>query len=203
MRGYRAACLEYAPSPMGPVIDVVGALEVEHGSRAPADGAHAPTGDDQVDKRRLFERVAATLRAASGAVPVAVIVDDAHWADSATLEVLQYLVATLLNARVLIVVAFRSDEVAETHPLHAAIARTARARNVHGIELGPLTPAQVHELIDAALPKNVNVPAEALRDVRERSEGNPLFAEEFLKAVVDDERSGEPARRCRRRCAVC
>jgi DNA-binding CsgD family transcriptional regulator/tetratricopeptide (TPR) repeat protein len=190
MRSYRAACLEYAPSPMGPVVDILAALADENGSRAAGEAPSAPTGDDHVDKRRLFERVASTLRGASAAAPLVAIVDDAHWADSATLEVLQYLAATLHDARVLIVVAFRSDEVAETHPLHAAITRARRARNVHMIELGALTQAQVHELIDAALPKNVHVPADALRTVRDRSEGNPLFAEEFLKAVVDDERSG-------------
>ena len=182
MRCYRAACLEYAPSPLGPIADVLAELG--------AEPAAPPTGDDPVDKRRLFDRVAATFRAAGASAPLTAFVDDAHWADSATLELLQYLVATLRDARVLIVVAYRSDEVAETHALHAVTARAARARNVQRIELGPLSHAQVHELIDAALPKNVHVPVDSLRGVRERSEGNPLFAEEFLKAVVDDERSG-------------
>ncbi|HEV2642082.1 MAG TPA: AAA family ATPase, partial [Candidatus Elarobacter sp.] len=191
MHSYRAACLEYAPSPMGPIAEILAALD---GDRVvPAEGAAlaAPTGDDPVDKRRLFERVAATLRAAGSARPLVAVVDDAHWADTVTLDLLQFLVATLHDARVLIVVVYRTDEVSETHPLHAVLARAARARNVQRIELGPLDHAQIHELIDATLPKNVRLPVESLRGVRDRSEGNPLFAEEFLKAVVDDERSGE------------
>jgi len=178
MRSYRAACLEYAPSPLGPIAEILAALDRE---------AVVP---DSVDKRRLFERVATTLRTAGSAGPVVAIVDDAHWADTVTLELLQFLVATLHDARVLIVVAFRTDEVAEAHPLHAVLARAARARNVQRIELGPLDHAQIHELIDATRPKNLYISLESLRGVRDRSEGNPLFAEEFLKAVVDDERSG-------------
>ncbi|HEY6234800.1 MAG TPA: AAA family ATPase [Candidatus Elarobacter sp.] len=191
MHSYRAACLEYAPSPMGPIAEILAALDGERAVSAEGAALAAPTGDDPVDKRRLFERVAATLRAAGSARPLVAIVDDAHWADTVTLDLLQFLVATLHDARVLIVVAYRTDEVSETHPLHAVLARAARARNVLRIELGPLDHAQIHELIDATLPKNLHLPPESLRGVRDRSEGNPLFAEEFLKAVVDDERSGE------------
>ncbi|MEA2721791.1 MAG: hypothetical protein QOJ39_3655, partial [Candidatus Eremiobacteraeota bacterium] len=191
MRAYRATCLEYAPSPMGPAVDILAALEAETGSRTAAVEFTAPAGEDPADKRHLFERVAATLRAAGSQHPFAAVIDDAHWADTVTLELLQFLIGTLHDARVLIVVAYRTDEISESHPLHAVIARAARARNVLRIELGPLSHAEIHELIDATLPKNLRIEPESLRSVRDRSEGNPLFAEEFLKAVVDNERSGD------------
>ena len=191
MRGVRGLCMEYAPSPMGSVLDVVAALEAERGPPAGEAQIAAPTGDDSVDKRRLFERVAGALRAAGSARPFAMIIDDAHWADSVTLELLQFLIGTLDAARVLVVVAYRSDELAKTHQLHALVARASRLRHVQHLELESLSQAQVHELIDATLPKNVRLTAESLRDVRERSEGNPLFAEEFLKRAVDDARVGK------------
>jgi len=186
MRGVRGTCMEYAPSPMGSVLDILAALEAESGSAAPI----APTGDDPVDKRRLFDRVTAALQRAGSTRPFAMIVDDAHWADSATIELLQFLIGTLQGTRVLLVVVYRTDEIAESHPLHALVARATRARNVQHIELEPLSPASIHELIDATLPENVPLSAESLRDVRRRSEGNPLFAEEFLKSAVDDVRVG-------------
>ena len=190
MRNYRAACLEYAPSPLGPVVDIVAELAADKGSQRAAAGFAAPTGDDPVDKRRLFERVAVTLQTAGARAPLAVVIDDAQWADSATLDLVQFLIATLRGSRVLLVVAYRADEVAAGHPLHAVVARAMRARHVQRFELGPLSQADVHELIDATLPKAVRIPAESLRAVLDRSEGNPLYAEELLKAVVDDERSG-------------
>jgi DNA-binding CsgD family transcriptional regulator len=191
MRGYRAACLEYAPSPMGPVADILASLESERGSSVAGTALAAPAGEEPVDKRRLFEGVAATLRTAGAERPFAAIIDDAQWADTITLELLQFLITALHDARVLIVVAYRSDDVSDTHALSALIARAARARSVQRIELQPLSPAQISELIDATLPKNLHIPAESLRGIRDRSEGNPLFAEEFLKAVVDDERFGD------------
>lgn len=190
MRSYRAACLEYAPSPLGPVVDILAELDADNGSQSAGARFAAATGDDPVDKRRLFERVAATLQTAGAKAPLAAVIDDAHWADAATLDLVQFLITTLHDARVLLVVAYRTDEVSHSHPLHAVIARAMRARHVQRVELGPLSQADVHELIDATLPKTVRISAESLRGVLDRSEGNPLFAEELLKAVVDDERSG-------------
>jgi ATP/maltotriose-dependent transcriptional regulator MalT len=192
MRGVLGTCMEYAPSPMGSVLDIIAALETEQGTPGGAPAA-APTGDDPVDKRRLFERAGDALRRAGSSAPFAMILDDAHWADSVTLDLLQFLIGTLRGARVLVVVAYRTDEVGAAHPLHTLIARAARARHVAGIQLEPLGEAHIHELIDATLPKNVHVERETLRGVRERAEGNPLFAEELLKAAVDRRRLGESA----------
>ncbi len=190
MRAYRATCLEYAPAPLGPIVEIVTALAARGGRPAVSERLVTPTGDDPEDKRRLFERVAVTLRNAGSAQPFVAIVDDAHWADTASLELLQFLIATLHDARVLLVVVYRTDELSESHVLHGLIARAARARNVQRLELQPLSQAHIYELIDATLPDDTGIPAEALRVVRDRSEGNPLFAEELLKAVVDDRRSG-------------
>jgi DNA-binding CsgD family transcriptional regulator len=191
MRGVYGMCLEYAPSPMGSVLDVIAALEAERGPPGGGTQIASPTADDPVDKRRLFERVAETLRGAGSAQPFAMVLDDAHWADSVTLELLQFLIATLHDARVFIVIAYRTDELAETHPLHELIARATRARHVAHIALEPLSSAHIHELIDATLPKDLRLPPESLREVRDRSEGNPLFAEEFLKTMADGFRVGE------------
>ena len=191
MRGVYGMCMEYAPSPMGSVLDIIAALDAERGPPGAGTQLAAPTGDDPVDKRRLFERVTEALRSAGSTRPFAMIIDDAHWADSVTLELLQFLIGTLHGARVLIVVAYRTDEVAESHPLHALIARATRARHVQCFELEPLSHAHIHELIDATLPSSLRVPPESLREVRDRSEGNPLFAEEFLKTLVDGIRVGE------------
>ena len=175
---------------MGPVVEILAELEADDGPRSGGTGFGAPTGDDPVDKRRLLERVAATLCSAAAAHPFVAVVDDAHWADGVTLDVLQFLIGVLHDAPILLIVVYRTDELTDAHPLHAVVGRAVRARHVQRIELGPLSQADVHELIDATLPKSPRVSAESLRGVRDRSEGNPLFAEELLKAVVDDERYG-------------
>ena len=191
MRCHRAACLEYAPSPLGPVAEILAELEEERGARAVGAELLAPSGEDPAGKRRLFERVAAALRAVASDRPFAAVIDDAHWADAVTLELLQFLIGALADVRLLIVVAYRSDEADESPALGTLIARAARARSAQRIELQPLSQAHIRELIDATLPKHVHLSVDSLRGIRDRSEGNPLFAEEFLKAVVDDARFGD------------
>ena len=191
MRGVLGTCMEYAPSPMGSLLDIVAALDAERGVPVAAMQVADPTGDDPVDKRRLFERVTAALRAAASTRPFTMIIDDAHCADSVTLDLLQFLTGTLRDARVLIVVAYRTGELSTEHPLHVLVARATRARNVRHIELGPLRPAHIRELIDATIPPGLRLPRETLHEVRDRSEGNPLFAEEFLKTVADGVLLGE------------
>ncbi len=186
---FRAAALEYAPSPLGPLTEILAELDAERGAATDREAFTATAGDDPLGKRHLFERVATSLRGAAAQRPFVAIVDDAHWADTVTLELLQYLIGALEGARALVVVAYRSDEISES--LGALLARAARARSVQRIELQPLSHAQIRELIDATLPKHVQIPAESLRGIRDRSEGNPLYAEEFLKSVVDDQRFGE------------
>jgi DNA-binding CsgD family transcriptional regulator/tetratricopeptide (TPR) repeat protein len=185
----RAASLEYAPSPLGPVTEILAELDAERGAATGREDLTATASDDPLGKRRLFERVTTTLRIAAAQRPFVAIIDDAHWADTVTLELLQYLIGPLEDARALVVVAYRSDEISES--LGALLARASRARSVQRIELQPLSHAQIRELIDATLPKHVQIPAESLRGIRDRSEGNPLYAEEFLKSVVDDQRFGE------------
>jgi len=189
MRSVRGACLDYAPSPLGPVLEILAGLEAE---RAPRPGVAGlkPAGEDPVDKRLLFEGVGEALRFAAAVQPLMLVLDDVHWADTVTLELLQFLLATLGETRIFILVVYRTDELSPTHPLHALLARAARAPHAQRIELEPFGNAHIRELIDATVPKDLSLPAEALRDVRDRSEGNPLFAEEYLKTVVDDLRFG-------------
>jgi DNA-binding CsgD family transcriptional regulator/tetratricopeptide (TPR) repeat protein len=191
MRCHRATCLEYAPSPLGPIAEILAELEEEGGAGAVDAELLAPSGEDPAAKRRLFERVAAALRAVASDRPFAAVIDDAHWADAVTLELLQFLIGALADVRLLIVVAYRSDEADGSPALGTLIARAARARSAQRIELQPLSQAHIRELIDATLPKHVHLPVDSLRGIRDRSEGNPLFAEEFLKAVVDDARFGD------------
>jgi DNA-binding CsgD family transcriptional regulator len=189
MACFRAAALAYAPSPLGPLTEILADLHAERGTPAADETVVASAGEDPLGKRRLFNRIATALRGAAAQRPFVAVIDDAHWADAVTLEFLQHLVAALESARLLIVVAYRSDEVSDA--LGALLARAARARTVQRIELQPLSQAHISELIDATLPKDVRIAPESLRGIRDRSEGNPLYAEEFLKAVVDDERFGE------------
>ena len=107
------------------------------------------------------------------------VVEDAHWADRSSRDLLAFLIGYQRAMRnVLIVVTFRSDELHRTHPLRPLLAELARIDWVERAELPRLTRGQAEELAAAVLGRR---PSRGLADAMyQRAEGNPLFTEELL-----------------------
>jgi DNA-binding CsgD family transcriptional regulator len=165
--------LEFAQRPYGPVLDVLARFDPSAADLVPA-----------ASKREQFDAIAqAFVRAAERSTIVA-IVEDLHWADAATLELLAYLAAKLEATRTLIVASYRSEELHREHPAFAAIAKLARAPRAGRIELAPLNPAEMRLFIDDAL-EGVELTPETRQAVARASDGNPFFTEELLKSAVE------------------
>jgi DNA-binding CsgD family transcriptional regulator/tetratricopeptide (TPR) repeat protein len=129
---------------------------------------------------RLFELLLGLLGRLGEQAPLILVVEDLHWVDRSTRELLAFLVRNLRAERLLLVVTYRSDE---PHPdrLGPYLAELDRGGRVERLELDRLdraaTAAQLTGILDAA-------PAADLVDaVFARSEGNPFFTEELLAAV--------------------
>jgi DNA-binding CsgD family transcriptional regulator/tetratricopeptide (TPR) repeat protein len=105
---------------------------------------------------------------------VVVVVEDAHWADEATLDLLVFLGRRLERTRALLIVTYRDDEVAADHPLRAAVGRLA-PEAVRHVRLQPLSEAAVAELA-----RRAGRPAAGLREL---TGGNPLLVTEVLAAT--------------------
>ncbi|HEV2249014.1 MAG TPA: AAA family ATPase [Candidatus Limnocylindria bacterium] len=147
--------------------------------------AAAPTG---LERHRLTVAFQHLFRAFAREAPVLVVLEDLHWADETSLELLQHLARELRDARVLILATYRSDEMHRRHPLLRTLAGLQRERLVTEILLKRLTPDETRELIRATFAErdpNVKVSEEFRDAVYARSEGNPFFTEELLKAIVD------------------
>ncbi|HET9050524.1 MAG TPA: AAA family ATPase [Candidatus Dormibacteraeota bacterium] len=140
--------------------------------------ASVPSGDEEA-RLRLFDAVGRWLVAAGRGRPVAIVLDDLHWADRSSLDLLDFLVRSRPAARLLLVGAFRPDEV--PIPLRATIAGlTSRADT---IRLGGLDAGEVGELV-----AHVAGGAGAERwaaEVFRRSEGHPLFTRELAHDLRD------------------
>ncbi len=184
---FGAACLEFAPAPLGPIQTILGAIEAASraklGSVALFEDPAPP--DRALGKLVLFQRVADVLRRACAERPIVIVIDDLHWADTATLEIVQFLAVELSALRVLLVLGYRSEALAPGQPLAVALGRLERRENVQRFELEPLPQAGIQALIDATLAHRESPAPGVIRDVRLKCEGNPLFAEELLKAGVD------------------
>src|SRR4051812_21281225 len=118
-----------------------------------------------------------------------IILDDLHWSDAATLEFLGEIAPTLGELPVLILGAYRSDELAREHPLRRVRNELRRRRVLAEITLGPLAESGTGALLEQALGAR---PSRLLvRAVHDRSQGVPFFVEE-LASALDSERRLQP-----------
>jgi DNA-binding CsgD family transcriptional regulator/tetratricopeptide (TPR) repeat protein len=144
---------------------------------AAADGAGP--ADEALARARLFEQVLALLERLADGGPVALVIEDAHWADRSTRDLLAFLVSRQpVLDRVLIVVTYRSDELHRTHPLRPLLAELGRLGWVERMDLPRLDRRHADELVTRILGRE---PEQSLADaVYLRADGNPLFVEELL-----------------------
>jgi len=138
------------------------------------------TGGDPAEARaRLFEEVLRALEHLTRHSPVVLVIEDAHWADRSSRDLLTFLIGNQRSlSGLLIVVTFRSDELHRTHPLRPLLASLDRIAWVERIELPRLTRQDTSELAVRILGRE---PDEELAEaLYHRSEGNPLFVEALL-----------------------
>ena len=155
-------------------------------SSSPA-GPTALAGDD-VSKAQLLEHVLGTLDRLSGVRPVLLAVEDLHWADRSTLDLMAFLFRSLRQSRVMIAVTYRSDELHRRHPLRPLLTSWERDRSINRIDLSRFSRDEVAAQLGAILGQR---PAPAVTDtVFDRSGGNAYLVEELAGAVSA---GGDPA----------
>lgn len=138
----------------------------------------------QATQLQVFRAAAAFLDEQAGIMPVVLLLEDLHWADSTSLGLLLYLGRHLGNARILILGTYRDSVVGTNHPLEEVIRELVRERTVDEVPLRRLTPAGTRALIGSRL-RDDGVSDDLIAKVHVRADGNPFFTEELLKAVMD------------------
>jgi ATP/maltotriose-dependent transcriptional regulator MalT len=134
-----------------------------------------PVGRLPAERYRGHHAVRALLDALSRRSPVVLALDDLHWADDASVELVSYLLRRPPRGRVLTVMAFRPAQLSK--PLEGALEASTRGPHVVRFDLEPLSDDEAHQLLDPDLPN-------ALRDELFRlSGGNPFFLEELARAA--------------------
>ncbi|MFI6234067.1 AAA family ATPase [Micromonospora sp. NPDC050784] len=128
----------------------------------------------------LFDLVAELFQRLADARPLVLIIEDLHWADRSTRDLIGFLVRAARPGRLLLVCTYRTDELQRGHPLRPFLAELDRARGVERVELGRLdrdgTAAILADLLGA------EPLARAVDDVHDRTQGNPFFIEELTVA---------------------
>lgn len=142
-------------------------------------------------QRQLFEQYAQVLRQVAVRNPLLLLIDDLQWADGASIELLFHLARRLEGSRVLIVGAYRQNEVAEgregssgkgRHPLEPVVTELARHFGDNRVDLNRIPKEESRAFVDALLDTEANKLGERFRAALfRRTEGHPLFAVELLR----------------------
>ena len=122
------------------------------------------------------------LRAGRRRSPLLVVLEDLHWADRSSRDLLRYLLARLVDEPVTIVASYRSDDLHRRHPLRPLLAELVRLPAVERIELAPLDDADVGALVRGLAAREGGLSQSAVDDVVARAEGNAFYAEELVAA---------------------
>jgi predicted ATPase/class 3 adenylate cyclase len=176
-----------ARSDVGRIAGLLGPARGELAQLFPqlGDAAMSQEGSDaSLAKARLFEAVATLLAVPARERGLLLVVDDVHWADASTRELLDHLTRRLPTMRALLVVTYRSDEIDRRHPLLPMLQSWRRSRSVETVKLEALPRPEVGQMIGAIFDER-DVSGELVDLMFERSEGNPFVLEEMLKEAID------------------
>lgn len=155
----------FTPRPLGPLLDVAqatgGELEklVERGARP-------------------YELAKAIMRELGTRAPTILVLEDVHWADEATLDVVRLLARRVETVPALVIVTYRDDELDRAGPLRIVLGELATSEAVDRLKLAPLSAPAV-----AQLAESTGVDADELY---RKTAGNPFFVTEILAAGEEE-----------------
>ncbi|WP_327087990.1 AAA family ATPase [Nonomuraea sp. NBC_01738] len=149
----------------------------------PEFGEPSVDGDTETGRARLFEQFLTLLERLAESRPTILLIEDIHWADRSSRDLIAFLCRNLGSAPVLIVLTYRSDDLHRQHPLRPVLAELMRVSGVLKLDLPRLSKDEVAQQMAGILGR---VPDYGkVQKVYERSEGIPLFVEALLEDGED------------------
>lgn len=146
------------------------------------EGERAERTGNATDPGQVAEAVHALLCALGDAQPSLVVIEDVHWADHSSRDLITLLLTRGFTKAVGLVVTYRSDDLFRRHPLHDTLAVWARIAGLEHVELAPLPDDAVRELVSGI--EGAPTDAETNAEIARRAEGNPFFAEELVASAA-------------------
>ncbi len=147
-----------------------------------AEGPRGGSGDEE--QQRLFYAVTGFIAAVSAVQPVALLLDDLHWADGSSLKMLQYIARHTRTNPVFILATYRDVEVGRQHPLERALRDLNREGLTEEIAVRRLDREGTAALTAATFGES-EVSPEFAELLHRHTEGNPFYTHEVLRALVE------------------
>lgn len=166
------------------LVDVIPDIAMIIGEQPPV--ARLEPAEAQIRFNEVFQRFVRSFAAAEH--PLVIFVDDLQWADLASLKLLQLLCADSKNSHVLLIGAYRDNEVDAAHPLTTMVADLVQSEaHVETIHLEPLDKADVGELIADSMHCDPAATVELAALICDRTLGNPFFVGQCLRELHESE----------------
>jgi class 3 adenylate cyclase/tetratricopeptide (TPR) repeat protein len=138
--------------------------------------------DAEGRRRQFFETLRSWVEQLAGPRPLALVLEDVHWADTTSLELLEYCLPVCSEHPILWMIVFRQDHALTVSDFKRHV-EMEYAQNLTSLTLSPLTEAQSGKMIDRLIGPQV-LPTETRALLLSRAEGNPYYIEEFIHALV-------------------
>jgi DNA-binding CsgD family transcriptional regulator len=181
-------CLDTADSalPYLPFAEIIGSiyrdhpgLAADHPGLSPLLPGHPTPAEGDLGRLGLFEAFHAALAALSAERPIVLTLEDLHWADRSSRDLLAFLTSRLTGQRVLILGTYRADAVHRAHPLRPLLAELVRLPAVQRLHLDPF---DAQHAADFVRELNTGLDEESVAKIAAASEGNAFLAEELAAA---------------------
>ncbi|MEH2339977.1 trifunctional serine/threonine-protein kinase/ATP-binding protein/sensor histidine kinase [Nostoc sp.] len=165
------------------ILEVIPELEIIIGQQLPAPKLSGNAVQNRFNL--LFQKFLEVFTTKEH--PLVMFLDDLQWADSASLKLMQLLMSESARGYLLLIGAYRDNEVSITHPLMFTLEEINKAKaTINTITLAPLSPSSLNELVADTLTCSLEVAQPLTQLVYQKSKGNPFFSTQFFKALYED-----------------
>ena len=168
--------LNHAQLPLQIQLERLGMLLPEVSLHTPSSSTRLPTLSYEQDRLYLWEAILGLLTTLSTMHPLLLVLDDLHWADDSSIELLTYLTHHIQDQRILLVGTCRDTELTPSDKLRTLIDDLRREQAIVTLSIQPLTLSQIGSLVS-------HLPKEMIESVQTQAAGNPFFAEELARYV--------------------
>jgi DNA-binding CsgD family transcriptional regulator len=176
--------------PYGPWIDLFSRAQPSSDFTPPAPFVRNSTVRTVTSQAELFNQTRDAL-AALAAPCAALLLEDIHWADTASLDLLRFLARSVPTMPLLIIATYRHDELTRRHPLSHLLPTLVREAAAARIDLRRIEAADIRSLVDGRYPLPERDAMRLATYLEGHSEGNPFFLGELLR-TLEAERALRP-----------
>ena len=174
-------------APFAPWIELFGAYPRDGDlPEIPHSVAHVESDENTTSQAALFARIHRFLSGVANERPLVLLLDDQHWADDASLDLLRFIARQSATLRLLILVTYRHDELAAAPHLGQILPLLEREARPLRLSLKPLASDDLWAIVRPRYQLDANDEARLTSYLHDRTEGNPFYAQELLRTLEDE-----------------